>query len=102
MFDESDATKTFLYFEMAREDEEWSCGEIEIDGDVLPENVTVTLKHYIDGDGQVKDLIDPSSVIINGEDLCGDSTGGDGSNGNTFWTLHDGNRTNVDVETAEE
>lgn len=101
VFDESDAAKSFLYFEMSREDEEWSCGTIETDGEIVPENVTVTLKRYTDGEGQVRELIDPSSVIINGEDLCGDSNGGEGSNGNAFWTLHNGKRTSVEVETAE-
>ena len=101
VFDESDEDKTFFYFEMAREDEEWSYGTIETDGEIVPENVTVIIKRYINSCGQTIELFDPSSVVINGEELCGDSIGGEGSNGNSFWILHNGKRKSVVVEMEE-
>ena len=101
IFDESDPTKTFLYFELGHEDVEWSCGTIETDDEIVPSNVPVTIRRYVGDDGQTRELLDPSALKFNGQDLCGDCTGGEGTSGKSFWVLHDGKRKSVDVETAE-
>ena len=102
IFDESDSTKTFLCFELGHEDVEWSCGTIETDDEIVPSNVSITIRRYIDADGERRELLDPSALKINGQDLCGDCNGGEGTGGKVFWTFHDGKRKSVDVELGDE
>ena len=102
IFDESDPTKTFLYFELGHEDVEWSCGTIETDDEIVPSNVSVTIRRYVNADGETRELLDPSALKFNGQDLCGDCNGGEGTCGKSFWVLHDGKRKSVDVELGDE